>query len=141
MKIVEQLSLFLENQPGTLAAMCDVLATARINIYALSVVDSVDHAIVRMVVSDPRKALHLFETHGALVIENDVLMIESDNKAGSLSKIANVLSGKRINIEYAYLASTPASRRGLLILRVSDAKRALRALKAADNLALARRAC
>jgi hypothetical protein len=141
MKIVEQLSLFLENKPGSLAALCDVLASARINIYALSVVDSVDHAVVRMVVSDPRKALHLFETHGALVIETDVVMIEGDNKPGSLSRISKILSGKHINIEYAYLASTPASRRGLLIMRVNDAKRAVRALKAAENLAPPRCDC
>ena len=54
MKIVEQLSLFLHNQPGTLADVCDALAAARINIYGLSVVDATDHSVVRLVVSDPR---------------------------------------------------------------------------------------
>ncbi len=133
MKIVEQLALFLHNEPGALAAVCDALALAKINIYALSVIDSVDHAVVRMVVSDPRKALHIFEAHGTLVVENDVLMIENDNKPGSLSRIARTLASKKINIEYAYLASQPAAKRGLLILRVSDAKKALRALKAAGE--------
>lgn len=127
-KIVEQLALFLENSPGTLAKVCDALAEAKINIYAMSITDSVDHAIVRMVVSDPQRAMFIFEAHGTLVIETDVLMIENDNRPGSLSKIAKHLSSKKINIEYAYLASMPTAKRGLLIMRVDDPKKALKAL-------------
>ncbi len=130
MKIVDQLSLLLENQPGTLADVCDALAAARINIYGLSVADATDHAVVRMVVSDPRKALHIFEAYGALAIESQVLMIENDNRPGALSRIAKILSEKKINIEYAYLASAPAAKKGLLILSVSDPKKALRVLRA-----------
>lgn len=130
MKIVQQLALFLHNRPGTLAAVCDALAEAKINIYGMSVADTVDHAVVRMVVSDPRRALHIFESHGTLALESDVLMIENENRPGMLSRIAKVLAEKSINIEYAYLASLPSARKGLLILRPSDAKKALRALKA-----------
>ena len=130
MKIVEQLALFLHNRPGTLAAVCDALAEARINIYGLSVADAADHAVVRMVVSDPRKAMHIFEAHGTLAVESDVLMIENDNRPGMLSRIAKELAAKKINIEYAYLASLPSAKKGLLIMRVSDAKKALRVLKA-----------
>ncbi|MFY8215477.1 MAG: ACT domain-containing protein, partial [Chthoniobacterales bacterium] len=54
-KIVQQLALFLENSPGTLAKVCDALAEAKINIYAMSITDSVDHAIVRLVLSDPQR--------------------------------------------------------------------------------------
>lgn len=131
MKIVEQLALFLHNKPGTLAAVCDALADAKINIYGLSIADTVDHAVVRMVVSDPRKALHIFEAHGTLAVESDVLMIENENKPGMLSRIAKVLGDKKINIEYAYLASLPSAKKGLLIMRVNDAKKALRVLKTA----------
>lgn len=130
MKIVEQLALFLHNRPGALAAVCDALAEAKINIYGMSIADTVDHAVVRMVVSDPRRALHLFESHGTLALESDVLMIENENRPGMLSRIARALSEKNINIEYAYLASLPSARKGLLILRPSDAKKALRVLKA-----------
>jgi hypothetical protein len=129
MKIVEQLALFLHNKPGTLAAVCDALAEAKINIYGLSVTDTTDHAVVRMVVSDPRKALHIFEAHGTLVVENEVLMIENENRPGMLSRIAKTLAENKINIEYAYLASLPSAKKGLLILRVNDAKKALRVLK------------
>lgn len=128
MRIVEQLALFIANKPGTLAEVCDALAAERINIYGLTISDTVDHAVVRMVVSDTRRALAVFEARGTLVIENDVLMVENDNKPGSLSDIARVLSKHKINIEYAYLASMPSARRGLLIVRVADAKKALRVL-------------
>jgi hypothetical protein len=131
MKIVEQLALFLHNKPGTLAAVCDALAEARINIYGLSIADTVDHAVVRLVVSDTRRALHIFEAHGTLAIESEVLMIENENKPGMLSRIARVLAEKKINIEYAYLASQPAAKKGLLIMRVSDPRKALKVLKAA----------
>jgi len=127
-RIVEQLSVFLENCPGTLAKVCDALASAKINIYALSITDSVDHAIVRMVVSDTRRALFIFEERGTLVIVNDVLMIENDNRPGSLSQIATNLSSKKINIDYAYLASMPSAKKGLLIMRVNDPKKALRVI-------------
>lgn len=129
MKIVEQLALFLHNRPGTLAAVCDALADARINIYGLSVSDAADHAVVRMVVSDPRKAMHIFEAHGTLAVESEVLMIDNENRPGMLSRIAKELAAKKINIEYAYLASQPTAKKGLLIMRVSDPRKALRVLK------------
>jgi hypothetical protein len=84
--------------------------------------------VVRMVVSDTRKALAIFESRGTLVVETDVLMIENDNKPGSLSRIAKILSSHKINIEYAYLASMPSAKKGLLILRVQDPKKALKLL-------------
>jgi hypothetical protein len=128
MDIVKQLSVFLDNKPGTLGAVCEELAKAKINIYALTISDTVDHAVVRMVVSDTRKALLMFEERGVLVVENEVLFIENDNKPGSLSKIAKKLAAVKINIEYAYLASSPKSKKGLLILRPSNTKKALDAL-------------
>ena len=128
MNITKQLALFLENRPGTLARVCDALTKEKINIYALSISDTVDHSVVRLVLSDPARALHLFEEHGTLVVEDDVLMIDGDNKPGSLAKIAHRLSGAKVNIEYAYCATSPGAKKGLLILRVSDAKKALKVL-------------
>jgi hypothetical protein len=128
MEITTQLSVFLANKPGTLAAVCDELAAHKINIYALTISDTVDHAVVRMVVSDTIKAIHLLEARGVLVVENKVLMIENSNKPGSLSKIAAALAKAKINIEYAYLATRPGEKNGLLILRPSDVKKALKVL-------------
>lgn len=129
MEIATQLALFLENQPGTLAAVCDELAAASINILALTISDTVDHSVVRMIVSDTDRALAIFEEHGTLVVENEVLLIEIDNQPGSLSKIAHELARAEVNIEYAYLATGHESQRGLMILRVSDAEKALGVLK------------
>ena len=128
MQIALQLALFLDNKPGTFARVCEALSEARINIYAISTSDTVDHSVVRMVVSDPRKALLLFEERGTLVVESEVLMIEGDNKPGSLARICDKLAAAKINIEYAYCATPPDARRGLLVLRVSNAKKALKIL-------------
>src|SRR6266567_7942922 len=97
-----QLVVFLANRPGTLARVCEALAKAEINIHALATSDTIDHSVVRMVVSDPTKALMLLGEHGTLAVENDVLMIESDNEPRMLGKIAKCLSKEGINIEYAY---------------------------------------
>lgn len=129
-KIVTQLAVFIENKPGTLAAVCDALAAEGINIYGLATSDTIDHNVVRLVVSEPERALEVFEERGTLVVENDVLMVENRNQPGALVKIAKALAKKKINIEYAYLASHPRDVRGLLILRVDNIKGAMTALKA-----------
>ena len=128
MQLATQLALFLDNKPGTLARVCEALSAAKINIYAITTSDTVDHSVVRMVVSNPRKALLMFEEHGALAVESEVLLIEGDNKPGSLARICNKLAAASINIEYAYCATPPDARKGLLILRVSNAKKALKVL-------------
>ena len=128
MHLTKQLAIFLDNRPGTLAMVCDTLSEAKINIYAITTSDTIDHSVVRMVVSDPRKAVQLFEEHGALVVDDDVLLIEGDNTPGSLAKICKKLSAAKINIEYCYCATSPDAKKGLLVLRTSDAKKALKAL-------------
>ena len=130
MEIAKQLSVFLDNKPGTLAKVCDALAAAKINIYALTISDTIDHAVVRMVVSDPIGALHIFGDRGVLVVENDVLMLENGNKPGALANIAQKLAKARINIECAYLATSPGAKLGLLILRVKNPAKALDLLSA-----------
>ena len=128
MQIATQLSLFLENRPGTLAAVCAALAKAKINIYALTVSDTVDHAVVRMVVSDTARALHLFGERGVLVLENEVLMIEADNRPGVLVEIAGKLGRARANIEYLYLGGAPTSKKSLIIVRATNVQKAFKAL-------------
>ena len=129
MESATQLAIFLSNRPGALARVCDALAKAEINIHALAISDSVDHSVVRMVLSDPTKALMLLGESGVLALENDVVMIESDNEPGTLAKIAERLAAANVNIEYAYLATSPKSDKGLMILRPSDVDKAQRALR------------
>jgi hypothetical protein len=128
MQITKQLALFLDNRPGTLARLADALSEAKVNIYAISTSDTIDHSVVRLVVDNYRKAMDLFEERGTLVVEDDVLMVSGDNKPGSLARIAHKLSAGKVNIEYAYCATTPNAKQGLMILRVSDAKKALKVL-------------
>ena len=128
MEIATQLALFLENKPGTLAAVCDALAKANINIYALTVSDTVDHSVVRMVVSDTVRAQAIFEEHGTLVVDNEVLIVEMNNQPGRLSDIARKLSAADVNIEYAYLAAAAGEPTGLMVLRPSNVTRALEVL-------------
>ena len=123
-----QLAVFLSNRPGALARVCDALAKADINIHALATSDTIDHSVVRMVVSDPTKALMLLGESGVLALENDVLMIESANSPGTLARIAERLSKANVNIEYAYMAASPKSDKAILIVRPSDVEKAHRAL-------------
>ena len=124
-----QLAVFLANRPGALARVCEALATAEINIHALATSDTVDHSVVRMVVSDPTKALMLLGEAGVLALESDVLMIETDNKPGVLAKIAERLAESEVNIEYLYLAGSPKAAKGLIILRPSDVEKAQSVLR------------
>ena len=128
MQLSKQLAIFLDNRPGTLARLADSLAEAKINIYALTTSDTVDHSVVRLVVSDYRKAIQLFEEHCALVVEDDVLMIEGSNKPGELARITHKQADARINIQYCYSATPPGAKKGLMIMRVSNPVKALKVL-------------
>jgi hypothetical protein len=79
-----------------------------------------------MVVSDTARALALFEERGVLVVDCKVLTVENSNKPGSLARIASRLAQAKINIDYAYVATSPTAKTGLLVLRVRDPKRALK---------------
>jgi hypothetical protein len=99
MQIAKQLAIFLDNRP-----------------------------VIRMVVSDTRKAVRVFEEHGTLVVEDDVIMFEGDNKSGSLARLAHKLADAKINIEYCYCATSPNATKGLMIMRVSNVHKALKVL-------------
>ena len=129
MESATQLAVFLANRPGALARVCEALAQAEVNIHALATSDTVDHSVVRMVVSDPTKALMLLGEPGVLALESDVLTIETENKPGVLATIAERLAKAEVNIEYAYLAAPPGAAKGLIILRPSDVEKAQSALR------------
>lgn len=128
MRIATQLAIFLANQPGALARVCEALSEANINILAASTSDTVDHTVVRLVLNDPRKAIFLLEERGMLVVESDVLLLEGENRPGTLAQIATRLAKARVNIDYLYCSGASKSRSGLLVLRVSNPKKALAAL-------------
>ncbi len=125
LETMTQLAVFLENRPGALARVCEALAKAGVNIHALTVSDTVDHAVVRMIVSDATKAL---SERGVLAFENDVLCIDAANELGVLGKITEALSRTEVNIEYAYFATSASSPKGIIVLRPSDMEKARQAL-------------
>jgi hypothetical protein len=124
--IEKQLSVFLENKPGVLAQVCKTLGANGINIRGMSVSDTVDHAVVRLIVDDPLKAIHILGEHGALVVETDVLAVKLKDKPGELAKVASKFARGKINIEYAYATSDGTE--ATLFTRVSDTKKAMQLL-------------
>ena len=121
-----QLSVFLANKPGVLAEVCNSLANENINIRGLSISDTVDHAVVRLVVDEPLKALHLLGERGTLVVETDVVSVQLPNEPGALGATLAKLAREAINIEYAYGSSNGE---GVVFLRVSDPDKAQAILK------------
>jgi len=121
-----QLAAFLANRPGALARVCDELAKAGININALATSDTVDHTVVRMVVSDPTKALMLLGEAGVLALEAEVLMIETANQPGVLATIAERLAEVDVNIEYVYspAAAVPKKVLSCFAHRISKKRKA-----------------
>lgn len=124
--IAKQLSLFLVNKPGVLAEVCKTLGASGINIRGMSISDTVDHAVVRMIVDDAHKACHVLGDHGVLVVETDVLAVQVSDHPGELAKIARKLARAKVNIEYAYGTSDGAS--ATMFIRVSDARKAKKIL-------------
>ena len=97
------------------------------NLRALSVSDTVDHAVVRIISSDPRAARDVLERGGALVVETDVLLRRLPNEPGALAEAARKLADADVNIEYSY-GSAGAGDGGTIVLRVNDVERAKAAL-------------
>ena len=124
--IAKQLSVFLENKPGVLAEVCKALADHDINIRGVSVSDTVDHAVVRLIVSDPHKAIHVLGEHGALVVETDVLVVKLPDHPGALAQLAAKFARAKVNIEYAYGSSDDTQ--ATVFMRVSNTKKGLEIL-------------
>lgn len=125
----KQISIFLANRPGTLADVTEELTDQQINILAMTVSDTVDHAVVRMLVDKPGEAVHRLEEKGLLVVENDVLTVDLENKPGALASMARQLSEHDINIEYAYCTANPSQKKGMMIIRMSNPSEALELLE------------
>ncbi|MCM8811575.1 MAG: ACT domain-containing protein [Candidatus Omnitrophica bacterium] len=127
-RVEKQLSVFLENRPGGLAKICGTLAEAGINILALTIHDTVDHAIIRLLCDRPVKALLILEQLGLYILESDVIVYELENKPGALAEVARKLARADINIEYAYCSAVPDQGTGCLVIRADEADRTLELL-------------
>ncbi len=126
--IETQLAIFLNNQPGTLARTCQALAKESLNILALSVSDTVDHAVVRMVVSDAKRAVKVLQQLRVPVQEREVVFMDVANTPGALAEIAEKLAEAGINLEYAYCTASASQERGNLVLRTNDIEETINTL-------------
>jgi hypothetical protein len=122
MEIRKQISLFMANQPGNLSNICAVLEENGIDIEGIATSDAVDHAVVRLIVTDPDKAVHLFGEMGMIVIECEVLDVPLDPRPGALKRISDKLLNNHINIDYIYGAQSDS---GKVFLKVDNAKKAM----------------
>lgn len=134
LKIATQLAIFMADRPGTLAAACDALARAGIDIEALATEGGSfgsrgGEVLVRMVVSDPAKAAAVLAEVGAVAVTTDVLLIEGGNQRGMLARIADRLAKADINIESAYVSASSDASKCLVIMRPSDVSKAERVLR------------
>lgn len=121
MPIAQQISVFLENRPGRLGALCEVLADQGVNIQAIMVPSGTDYGIVHVIVDQHEAALQSLEARGYRTYTSRVLDVTLDDHPGALAQLADRLAENEIDIKYAYSA---IGDRGRLILSVSDAERA-----------------
>jgi len=128
---IQQISAFVENKSGTLAEITDVLLQSKIDIRALSIADTTDFGILRMIVSAPDLALAALKDAGITVSVTDVIAVAVDDAPGGLHGVLAILSEANIGLEYAYaFTGRLAASSAYVILRVGDNKAAVTALQA-----------
>jgi hypothetical protein len=126
---VKQLSLFLENKPGALRRPIQRLADAQFNILTLSLADTQQFGILRLIVHDWEQAMQLLEKEGFVVNVTEVVALEVPDKPGELAEILGVIENAKVNIEYLYGFTLREQHKGLLAFRFDDPDRAIETLQ------------
>lgn len=125
----KQVSIFLENRAGRLADVTTLLGDNGVNIRALSLADTADFGILRLIVNDPDKALSLLKKAGLTVRETEVVAAEVPDRPGGLAEILRLLSAEQINVEYMYAFVRSPAESAIMIFRFDDPARALEVLQ------------
>jgi hypothetical protein len=128
---VEQISIFVENKSGRLAEVTDILARNGINIRALSLADTADFGILRLIVNDIQKTQSILKEHGFTVGKNEVIAVELPDRPGGLAAILGALQGKGINVEYMYAFVQKSEGNAVLIFRFDEIDKAIDTLRKA----------
>lgn len=123
-----QLSIFLVNKPGVLSRVCQRLAEAKINIIGMTMMDSTEHGVLRVVVEDPAGARTALASLAIPFNETQVLVATLPNRAGALADVVERLAGAHINVNYAYCTTGAAGGKTLGIFKVSDMAKATQTL-------------
>ena len=129
---IKQISIFLENKQGRLAEVTRTLGENNIDIRALSLADTTDFGVLRLIVSNPERARQVLNENGFAVSINDVIAIEVEDKPGGLAKVLAILDRKGISIEYMYAFVNSKPNTAMVIFRVEDPAKALEILKSED---------
>lgn len=127
---VKQLSVFLENKAGRLAAVTKVLGDAGINMRALCLADTADFGILRLIVTDPESAVATLKDAGFVTRLTDVIAVEVPDKPGGLSHIMEALGAAGVSVEYLYAFTEKFRDNAMVIFRVRDIDKAIEALAA-----------
>ena len=134
MEIAKQVTAFLENKPGRLANICSALAREKVNISALTVMDSKEHSVLRLVTDDMSRTKTVLTSLGTPFQETEVLVVALDNRPGALAKVCEKLAEEHVNIDYAYCSAGTRNGRTVGIFRVSNLIKASHALTNNRNL-------
>lgn len=128
---VEQISIFLENKSGRLAEVTGVLSEAGINIRALSLADTADFGILRLIVNDTEKARQVLKDNGFTVEKTRVVAIEVPDKPGGLATILDTIKDEGINVEYMYAFVQKSGQNAIVIFRFDEFEKAIDILQKA----------
>ena len=126
---LQQLSVFVENRPGSLVSVLKTLADAQIDLNGLSVADTTEFGVLRLILSDPAKGEEVLQEAGFIVKATDVLAIDVNDTPGGLFQTADMLASHGLNIEYMYAFTTPKKGTACMILRVEDVAKAIEVLQ------------
>jgi hypothetical protein len=127
---VEQISVFIENKSGRLAEIAGVLGGAGVNIRALSLADTSDFGILRLIVNDCEKAKQVLKEKGFTVSKTEVVAIEVPDRPGGLSEILRTLDRESINVEYMYAFVERCGENAVIIFRFDETEKAISTLLA-----------
>ena len=128
MATTKQVSVFLENKPGRLANVLLALARDKVNITALTVMDSHEHRVLRLVVNDVPATVQVLNSLNAPHAQTDVLAVELRNQPGALAHVCELLGAEHINIEYAYCSSGGRNGKTIGVFKVSNTDKAMKIL-------------
>jgi len=126
---ISQISIFLENKKGRLLEVCDILGKAKINILALTIADTKDFGVLRILVDKPADAIEVLKNNKFTADLTDIIAVELENKPGKLAHILEVLEKNNINLEYMYGFNENNSEEALMVFRFEDTDKAIKVLK------------
>ncbi len=124
----KQVSVFLENKPGRLSHVCNALAREKINITAVTVSETKDRSVLRLVADDLNKTRQILKEHSIPFDEHEVVVVEMRNQPGALAQVCEQLAQQHINIDYAYCSAGGRNGKTLGIFKVSNTPKCLKVL-------------